>query len=268
MTDATLDAPAPPPAGSGLGYLSEGGHTVWSWLTTTDHKRIAILYAITITVFFFIGGVAISIARLELVTPAQDLVTPDTYDRLFSIHGIIMVWFFLVPSIPTTFGNFLLPMMIGAPDMAFPRLNLLSWYLTVIGGACVVYALLAGGTDTGWTFYVPYSSNYSHSNVVPALMAIFVSGFGTIATGINFIVTIHTLRAPGMTLVSAAAVRLVDVCGQSRHRPGNTGAGDGAADDRRRTRIRPAAVRSRPRRRPAALSSTCSGSTATRPSTS
>ena len=197
MTDATLDGAGAVPQPQDLGYLSEG-HTVWSWLTTTDHKRIGILYAITITVFFFIGSVAIGIARLELITPAQDLVSADTYDRLFSMHGIIMVWFFLVPSIPTTFGNFLLPMMIGAPDLAFPKLNLLSWYLVSIGGLFVLYAILAGGTDTGWTFYVPYSSEYSNSNVIPALLAIFISGFGTIATGINFITTIHTMRAPGM----------------------------------------------------------------------
>ncbi|HET7411140.1 MAG TPA: cbb3-type cytochrome c oxidase subunit I, partial [Pararhizobium sp.] len=197
MTDATLERAKPIREKFDNGYLGEG-HTVWSWLTTTDHKRIAILYAVTITVFFFIGGAAIAIARLELITPAQDLVTADTYDRLFSIHGIIMVWFFLVPSIPTTFGNFLLPLMIGAPDLAFPKINLLSWYLTILGGAFVIYMLLAGGVDTGWTFYVPFSTNYSNSNVVPALIAVFIAGFGTIATGLNLIVTTHTMRAPGM----------------------------------------------------------------------
>lgn len=198
MSDATANGLAPDGDREDWGYLSEGGHTLRSWLATTDHKRIAILYAITLTVFFFIGGAAISVARLELVTPAQDLVSADTYNRLFSIHGIIMVWFFLVPSIPATFGNFLLPMMIGARDLAFPKLNLFSWYLTIIGGALIIYMLLAGGVDTGWTFYVPFADSYSNTNVVAALLAIFVSGFGTIATGINFIVTTHTLRAPGM----------------------------------------------------------------------
>ena len=198
MSDTTLDDLEPAPARPYLGYLTEGGTSLRSWLTTTDHKRIAILYALTITVFFFVGGAAISIARLELVTPAQDLVSADTYNRLFTLHGIIMVWFFLVPSIPTTFGNFLLPMMIGARDLAFPKLNLFSWYLTVAGGAFTIYVLLAGGVDTGWTFYVPFSSIYSNSNVIAAALAVFVSGFATIATGVNFIVTVHTLRAPGM----------------------------------------------------------------------
>ncbi|MBI1182246.1 MAG: cytochrome c oxidase subunit I [Alphaproteobacteria bacterium] len=184
--------------GRPLTYLSNG-FTLRSWLTSTDHKRIAILYAVSITAFFFLGGIAIGIVRLELVTPTQDLVSADTYNRLFTLHGIVMVWFFLVPSIPTTFGNFLLPMMIGAKDLAMPRLNLFSWYLYVAGGLFTVYALIAGGVDTGWTFYTPFSTMFSNSHVLAAAMGVFVVGFSSVATGINFIVTTHMMRTRGMT---------------------------------------------------------------------
>src|SRR5947208_4067469 len=132
-----------------------------SWFFTTDHKRVAILYFVGITLFFFIGGAAATMIRLELLTPEADLVTSDVYNRLFTIHGIVMLWFFLIPSIPSTLGNFLLPLMIGARDLAFPRLNILSWYLFMLGGACVLEALLEGGIDTGWTFYTPFSTFYS-----------------------------------------------------------------------------------------------------------
>lgn len=179
-------------------YLGAGS-TLRSWLTTTDHKRIAILYAVTITVFFFMGGAAITAVRLELFVPNGWFLTSDTYNRLFSFHGIIMVWFFLVPSIPNTFGNFLMPLMIGAPDVAFPRLNLFSWYLTLVGGAFAVYTLIAGGVDTGWTFYTPFSTMFSNTHVLTAAAAVFVVGFASIATGVNFIATTHMLRAPGMT---------------------------------------------------------------------
>jgi cytochrome c oxidase subunit 1 len=196
MTDALLagDLPLPPRPD----YLRDGT-TIASWLTTTDHKRIAILYAITITIFFFMGGAAIMALRLELFTPNGGLLTSDSYNKLFSFHGIIMVWFFLVPSIPNTMGNFMLPLMIGAPDVAFPRLNLFSWYLTIAAGAFTVYALVAGGVDTGWTFYTPYSTMFSNSHVMAAAAGVFVVGFASIATGVNFIVTTHMLRAPGMT---------------------------------------------------------------------
>ena len=179
-------------------YLEEGS-TVWSWLTTTDHKRIGILYALSITVFFFIAGVAIGLVRLELLKPNGIFLTDDQYNRLFTLHGIVMVWFFLVPSIPTTLGNFLLPMMIGAKDVAFPRLNLMSWYLFTIAGVFAIYTIWAGGVDTGWTFYTPFSTLYSNGHVIAACMAVFVVGFSSIATGLNFIVTTHMLRAPGMT---------------------------------------------------------------------
>ena len=179
-------------------YLTNGT-TLLSWLRTTDHKRIAILYAIGITFFFFLGGIAATAIRIELFTPKGDFVTADEYNRLFTLHGTIMIWFFLVPSIPTTLGNFLLPMMIGAKDVAFPRLNLFSWYLFVGGGLLSVLALLAGGVDTGWTFYTPFSTLYSNSAVLLAALGIFVVGFSSIATGVNFIATCHLLRTKGMT---------------------------------------------------------------------
>jgi cytochrome c oxidase subunit 1 len=196
MTDALLAGDLPFPGRPD--YLRHGT-TVGSWLITTDHKRIAILYAVTITIFFFMGGAAITAVRLELFTPNGGLFSSDTYNKLFSFHGIVMVWFFLVPSIPNTLGNFLLPLMIGAPDVAFPRLNLFSWYLTIAAGALTVYALIAGGVDTGWTFYTPYSTMFSNSHVFAAAAGVFVVGFASIATGVNFIATTHMLRAPGMT---------------------------------------------------------------------
>jgi cytochrome c oxidase subunit 1 len=170
-----------------------------SWLFTTDHKRIALLYLVSITMFFFLGGAFATVIRLELATPQGDLVSAETYNKLFSMHGIIMIFFFLIPSIPAVLGNFLVPMMIGARDLAFPRINLLSWYIFNLGGLFMLYAVVTGGVDTGWTFYVPYSSIYSNTNVAAAVIGIFIAGFSSILTGLNFIVTIHTMRAPGMT---------------------------------------------------------------------
>jgi cytochrome c oxidase subunit 1 len=182
---------------AGASYLSEG-FSLWSWLGTRDHKRIALLYAMSITLFFFLGGLAAALIRIELATPQGDLVSADTYNKLFTAHGIIMVWLFLIPSIPSVLGNFLMPLMIGARDLAFPRLNLASWYLYLAGGAIVLWALLAGGVDTGWTFYTPFSTMFSNSHVVLALAGVLVVGFSSILTGLNFIVTVHTMRAPGM----------------------------------------------------------------------
>src|SRR5258708_2043570 len=179
-------------------YLNKK-YGVWSWLLTTDHKRIALLYLISITFFFFIGGFFALLIRLELLTPAGDLVQADTYNKLFSMHGIVMFFFFLIPSIPAVLGNFLVPLMIGAKDLAFPRINLLSWYLYIIGGVMMLHCMLTGGVDTGWTFYAPFSTNYSNTKVVEAGLAIFVVGFSSILTGLNFVVTIHRMRAPGMT---------------------------------------------------------------------
>ncbi|MCE5268159.1 MAG: cbb3-type cytochrome c oxidase subunit I [Planctomycetaceae bacterium] len=178
-------------------YL-DASYSVVSWLFTTDHKRIAILYLIPVTLMFFIGGLAISLDRLNLMTPDGMLVDADTYNKLFTIHGVIMVFFFLVPVIPTVLGNFFLPLMIGAKDLAFPRINLLSWYLYMIGAAWTSAAVLAGGVDTGWTFYTPYSSMSSHYNVVLTMMGVVIAGFSSLLTGLNFIVTVHWLRAPGM----------------------------------------------------------------------
>jgi cytochrome c oxidase subunit 1 len=170
-----------------------------SWLFTTDHKRIAVLYLISITLFFFIGGFFAVLMRTELLTPAGDLVNSDTYNKLFTMHGVIMVFFFLIPSIPATLGNFLVPMMVGAKDLAFPRINLLSWYIYIVGGVFALAAAALGGVDTGWTFYTPFSSTYSNTYVITAATGVFISGFSSILTGLNFIVTVHKMRAPGMT---------------------------------------------------------------------
>ena len=179
-------------------YLSDG-YGLKSWLLTRDHKRIALLYLASITLFFFLGGVFALLIRLELLTPAGDLVSSETYNKLFTMHGLIMVFFFLIPSIPAVLGNFLIPLMIGARDLAFPRLNLLSWYIYVVGGIFTLTAAIAGGVDTGWTFYTPYSSTYSNSHVVLTALGVFITGFSSILTGLNFVVTIHKMRAPGLT---------------------------------------------------------------------
>lgn len=178
-------------------YLSD--FRLRSWLLTTDHKRIAILYMISVTLFFLIGVSAALTMRFELMTPQGDLVSAQMYNQLFTMHGTIMVWFFLIPSIPTVLGNFLIPLMIGAKDVAFPRLNLASWYLYWAGGLTLLTALIFGGLDTGWTFYTPYSSLFSNTNVILGVTGIFIVGFSSIFTGINFVVTVHKLRAPGMT---------------------------------------------------------------------
>ncbi len=198
MNTETLQAQPQPIERLKKTYLNER-ITIRSWLLTTDHKRIALLYMVSITLFFFIGGAAATLMRLELLTPQGDLVTSATYNKLFTIHGVVMVWFFLIPSIPTVLGNFLIPMMIGARDVAFPKLNLASWYLFIFGGAFALFAILSGGVDTGWTFYTPYSSTYANGHVIAMATGIFIAGFSTIATGLNFIVTVHKMRAPGMT---------------------------------------------------------------------
>jgi cytochrome c oxidase subunit 1 len=190
-----LDEPA---IGERLNYLNVNS-SIRSWLLTTDHKRIAILYLLSITGFFFLGGAFATLIRLELLTPQGDLVSADTYNKLFTMHGLIMIFLFLIPSIPAVLGNFLIPMMLGARDLAFPKINLLSWYLYIIGGIFVVYSALSGGVDTGWTFYTPYSSTYSNSAVISTALGVFVVGFSSILTGLNFIVTIHKMRAPGLT---------------------------------------------------------------------
>jgi cytochrome c oxidase subunit 1 len=170
-----------------------------SWLLTTDHKRIAWLYLVSTTFFFVIGGVAAAMMRLNLVSPQGAIVQPETYNKLFTVHGTIMIFFFLAPAVPTVLGNFLIPMMIGARDVAFPRLNLLSWYIFITAGMIFIYSVIAGGVDTGWTFYTPLSTSYVNTHVISAAMAVFISGFSSILTGLNFVVTIHKMRAPGLT---------------------------------------------------------------------
>ncbi|MGE0814613.1 MAG: cytochrome c oxidase subunit I [Vicinamibacterales bacterium] len=178
-------------------YLSNG-HGLKSWLLTKDHKRIAMLYLISISIFFFLGGLFAVGIRLELTTPQGDLFQPDTYNKFFTLHGVMMVFFFLIPSVPAVIGNFLIPPMIGAKDLAFPRINLLSWYIYVVGGLFALFAIVAGGVDTGWTFYTPYSSVSSSTNVTATALGVFIAGFSSILTGLNFIVTIHRMRAPGL----------------------------------------------------------------------
>jgi cytochrome c oxidase subunit 1 len=200
-------------------YLNEG-YGIKSWLLTRDHKRIALLYLVAITFFFFIGGSFAVLMRLDLATPAGDLVSDDTYNELFTMHGIVMVFFFLIPAIPATLGNFLVPLMIGAKDLAFPKLNLASWYIYICGGLFTLYALITGGVDTGWTMYAPLSTQFSTTRVIPAALGIFITGFSSILTALNFIVTIHRMRAPGLSwfrlplfLWSTYATSLITVLG-------------------------------------------------------
>ena len=168
-----------------------------SWFLTTDHKRIGILYLISISLFFLIAGFIALLMRFELMTPAADFVSPHTYNVLFTLHGSLMVFFFIVPGLAASFGNFLIPLMIGAPDVAFPKLNLASYWIYLLGAIILLFAL-ASPADTGWTFYTPYSAT-TDTSVIMITFGVFVLGFSSILTGMNFIVTIHKMRAPGMT---------------------------------------------------------------------
>jgi cytochrome c oxidase subunit 1 len=169
------------------------------WLTSTDHKRIGLLYLIAITVFFLVGATIGLLMRLELISPGETIMAAQTYNALFTLHGVIMIFLFIIPGLPAIFGNFFLPIQIGAKDVAFPRLNLLSWYIYIIGAALALISLVlpGGPIDTGWTFYIPYSVR-STTNVSLAIFSAFVLGFSSILTGINFITTVHRMRAPGM----------------------------------------------------------------------
>jgi cytochrome c oxidase subunit 1 len=169
-----------------------------SWLFTLDHKRIGVLYLISIIAAFFIGGVFALLIRLKLLYPDAFLMGPEAYNRIFTLHGAVMIFLFIIPSIPATLGNFVLPIMIGAKDVAFPKLNLASWYIYIIGALFAVFSMVMGGLDTGWTFYTPYST-ISQSSVISMTLGAFILGFSSIFTGLNFIVTIHKLRAPGLT---------------------------------------------------------------------
>ena len=190
-------AVAVPPPEPEVNYLNVA-YGVKSWLLTTDHKRIALLYLVSVTLMFIVGGLAATLIRLSLLTPQSEIVHADTYNKLFSAHGIIMVFFFLVPVVPAVLGNFFLPMMLGARDLAFPRLNLLSWYVYVISGAAMLWIIFSGGVDTGWTFYTPFSSKGSRTDVVATLFVLTLSGFSSIFTALNLVVTVHRLRAPGL----------------------------------------------------------------------
>jgi cytochrome c oxidase subunit 1 len=187
--------------GHEVSYLDyEGKHKgILGWLLSTDHKRIGILYLITIISFFAVGVTLGFLIRLELLTPEGTIVGPQVYNEFFTLHGIIMIFLVVVPVVPSVFGNFFLPIMIGAKDVAFPRLNLLSWYLYIIGGAMLLLTIIlpGGAPDTGWTFYIPYSVR-TGTNMIFTLTALFIVGFSSILTGVNFLSTIHRMRAPGM----------------------------------------------------------------------
>jgi len=202
MSDLSIATPPSaaepdPPGWARNSYLNDG-HTLKSWLLTLDHKRIAILYLLSISFYFALGGIFAALIRVELATAQGDFVSPDFYNRLFTAHGVVMIFFFLIPGIPGVLGNFLLPLMCGAKDVAFPKLNLLSWYLYNIGALFTLWALVHGGVDTGWTFYTPLSTGYVNTHVIAVGLGIFINGFSSILTGVNFMVTIHRLRAPGL----------------------------------------------------------------------
>jgi cytochrome c oxidase subunit 1 len=200
MTSTTIDdAPfIEPSTRARRNYLNDE-YGVLSWLLTKDHKRIAVMYMVSVTVFFIVGGIFAFLMRLELLTPEGDMFTSDTYNKLFTLHGIVMIFFFLIPAIPAVMGNFLLPIMLGAKDLAFPKLNLLSWYIYMVGGIFGIVVIITGGVDTGWTFYTPFSTQYSNTKVFATTLGAFITGFSSILTGLNFLVTTHRMRAPGLT---------------------------------------------------------------------
>jgi cytochrome c oxidase subunit 1 len=171
---------------------------LWSWLSTLDHKRIGLMYLAVVLVAFMLGGIFALLVRLELLTPGRTIVDADTYNHFFTLHGVVMVFLFIIPSVPAALGNFFLPIQLGAKDVAFPRLNLLSFYIYVFGACFALWSMIHGGVDTGWTFYTPYSV-LSTSYVIPMVAGAFIMGFSSILTGVNFIATIHKMRAPGMT---------------------------------------------------------------------
>jgi len=188
----------PKPIVSQVNYLNHE-YGARSWFLTRDHKRIGILYMISVTLYFLVAGFFALLMRIHLLTPQGLVGSSDTYNKWFTMHGLIMIFFFLIPSIPAVLGNFVIPLMIGARDVAFPRLNLFSWYLFNTGGLLAISSAAAGGVDTGWTFYTPFSSTFSNSHVYLMATGVFITGFSSIITAMNFIVTIHTMRAPGLT---------------------------------------------------------------------
>jgi cytochrome c oxidase subunit 1 len=200
MTTTTIDdTPLIEPSALGRRHYINDEYGVLSWLLTRDHKRIAILYLFSVTAFFIVGGVFAFLMRLELLTPEGDMFTSDTYNKFFTLHGIVMIFFFLIPAIPAIIGNFILPIMLGAKDLVFPKLNLLSWYVYMVGGIFGVVVIITGGVDTGWTFYTPFSTQYSNTKVFATTLGAFITGFSSILTALNFLVTVHRMRAPGLT---------------------------------------------------------------------
>ena len=182
-------------------YLQEDGGRkgIFRWILSTDHKRIALLYMYAMMCWFLVGVTLGLLMKLELIAPGKTLIGAQAYNATFTVHGVIMIFLIVIPGLPAVFGNFLLPLMIGAKDVAFPRLNLFSWYIYVLGSILVILSLFGNGVpDTGWTFYAPYSFRTT-TNMLPAALGAFVLGFASILTGLNFIVTIHRMRAPGMT---------------------------------------------------------------------
>ncbi|NNM27001.1 MAG: hypothetical protein HKO59_13625 [Phycisphaerales bacterium] len=192
----TLESTPPTPAATN--YLT---HTrgFLSWAFTLDHKRIGVMYLVSVLSSFLVGGIFALLVRTELIAPGETIMGQDAYNKAFTLHGAIMVFLVIIPSVPAALGNFVLPIMLGAKDVAFPRLNLFSYYLWVFGAFFLVAAIFQGGLDTGWTFYAPYSTEDARSGVILATTGVFILGFSSIFTGLNFIVTIHRLRPPGMT---------------------------------------------------------------------
>ncbi len=195
-TDSSALAPEEPRVYQEINYLNVD-RGVMSWLKTLDHKRIGIMYFGSVLLAFLLGGIFAMLVRMELTTPEPTFMSANTYNRMFTLHGMVMIFLFMIPAIPGVFGNFCLPLMLGAKDVAFPRLNLLSLYVYWTGSALVLWGVITGGADTGWTFYAPYSTT-TPMTLFPVLLGVFIIGFSSILTGLNFIVTIHTLRAPGI----------------------------------------------------------------------
>ncbi len=195
-TTLPLGAEAPADESDALNYLTVR-RGLMSWLLTLDHKRIGIMYLVSILSAFFLGGVFALLIRTELLTPQRTIMDADTYNQMFTLHGAVMIFLFIIPGIPAALGNFVLPIMLGAKDVAFPRLNLTSYYLYVFGAVFAVLSIATGGVDTGWTFYTPYSTT-TNTSVIAMTAGAFILGFSSILTGLNFIVTIHKLRPAGM----------------------------------------------------------------------
>jgi cytochrome c oxidase subunit I len=196
-SNPSVDAPAEGAPAAHPSYLTDET-SLRSWLLTLDHKRIGVMYLFWVLLFFLMGGALAMAIRLELLTPGPSFMDATTYNQTFTLHGVIMIFMFMVPGIPGAFGNFMLPLMLGARDVAFPRLNLASLYVYLTGAFFTLWGMVNGGIDTGWTFYVPYSVQTTNT-VVPIMLGLFIIGFSSILTGINFIATTHTMRAPGIT---------------------------------------------------------------------